>query len=308
MTAEVQSRCGSAFIDPDASSREEWLTRDNLRLRAELARTSTSANSAARLVASLAESSPFETPQTWADRAALAWCAEPGVASARVIWRTDEDAGSAAGAAIDAAGPNGPPAVRVPLGAPGRPVADLLVWALPPRSGAFVPPPAILAGWNSWAQTLAERERITRLLDRAVGGHRERVAHDEARRQRSLLASLAEFAAGAGHEINNPLAVIMGRAQLLLTRQTDPEMARSLRAIITQAQRAHRILRDLMFVARPAEPRPRACQPDEIVRASLRDLQHEAETQGVRLLIESHDSHPRRSGPTPNRSARWPTS
>ena len=36
------------------------------------------------------------------------------------------------------------------------------------------------------------------------------------------LAGLAEFAAGAGHEINNPLAIISGNAQLLLGKATDP--------------------------------------------------------------------------------------
>src|SRR5262249_28704132 len=39
-------------------------------------------------------------------------------------------------------------------------------------------------------------------------------ARSEARRlQQARLASLAELAAGAGHEINNPLAVISGQAQ-----------------------------------------------------------------------------------------------
>ena len=35
------------------------------------------------------------------------------------------------------------------------------------------------------------------------------------------LTALAEFAAGAGHEINNPLAVISGQAQYLLGHQAD---------------------------------------------------------------------------------------
>ena len=37
------------------------------------------------------------------------------------------------------------------------------------------------------------------------------------------LEAMAEFAAGAGHEINNPLTVIAGRAQLFLREEKDPE-------------------------------------------------------------------------------------
>jgi signal transduction histidine kinase len=105
-----------------------------------------------------------------------------------------------------------------------------------------------------------------------------------------MLDALAEFAAGAGHELNNPLAVIVGRAQLLLAKEDDPDATRSLRAIIAQAQRAARILRDLMYVARPPEPRPRPCQPEEIVRACLRDLQADAEARGVKIVADSRDS------------------
>lgn len=102
--------------------------------------------------------------------------------------------------------------------------------------------------------------------------------------KRDRLTALAEFAAGAGHELNNPLAVIMGRAQLLIGQTTGPEVHRSLRTIVAQAQRAHRILRDLMYVARPTPVRPRRCQPDSILFEAVRDLQREAETRGVRLM------------------------
>ena len=283
LTAEVQSRCGSPFVDPDASSREERLTRENVRLRRDLARALAAGHSASRLATALGESSPLEDPQTWADRAALAWCQEPGVVAARVIWRepTPPDEPLAGRA---------PDSTR-PIGDPDRPVADLLVWSRP-GAGSFDPDPTILAGWDGWARLVADRARVVRDLDRVVLGHRGRLARDERDRRRTLVAGLAEFAAGAGHELNNPLAVIMGRAQLVLARTTDPEATRSLRAIIAQAQRTHRILRDLMFVARPGDFRPRACQPDEIVRASLRDLQDEAEAQGVRLVHEPREPAP----------------
>ncbi len=297
LTAEVQSRTGSPFVDPDASPREEALTRDNLRLRVALARAEATGTSAARLVATLAEASSVEDPQTWADRAALAWCHEPGVASARLVWRPTDQRETGSARALTrlietATTPDRPPAAIFPLGDAAQPVADLLIWE-GPGGEPFAPSPAILAGWSGWARMVDRRERVVRSLDQAVLGHRGRVARDDSERRRQLLAGLAEFAAGAGHELNNPLAVIMGRAQLLLTRSSDPETTRSLRAIITQAQRAHRILRDLMFVARPSDFRPRACQPDEIVRASLRDLQDEAEAQGVRLLLDVREPAPK---------------
>jgi signal transduction histidine kinase len=86
--------------------------------------------------------------------------------------------------------------------------------------------------------------------------------------------------------------VIVGRAQLLLGRVLDTESARALRAIIGQAQRAHRILRDLMYIARPPAARPRPCATDEIVRACIRDLQADAEVRGVRIITDIPEGRP----------------
>lgn len=131
----------------------------------------------------------------------------------------------------------------------------------------------------------AERAR----LDAAVEMLRVRSEREEPTRRRAKLEALAEFAAGAGHELNNPLAVILGRAQLLMAGAVDPLAVRSLRAIIAQSQRAHRILRDLMYVARPPAFRPRPCRPEEVVRACLRDAGDEAEARGIRLTGEVRD-------------------
>jgi two-component system NtrC family sensor kinase len=78
----------------------------------------------------------------------------------------------------------------------------------------------------------------------------------EAERLRCMkLRSVAELAAGAGHEINNPLAVISGQSQYLLARESDPDKQKSLQSIIRQSERVHHILVDLMQFARPAQPR-----------------------------------------------------
>ena len=67
------------------------------------------------------------------------------------------------------------------------------------------------------------------------------------------LAALAEFAAGAGHEINNPLTVISGRAQLLLRGETDPQRRRDLAVIHVQAMRITEMIADLRLFATPPE-------------------------------------------------------
>ena len=85
-----------------------------------------------------------------------------------------------------------------------------------------------------------------------------RLAKLESEFQRALeaekLEAMAEFAAGAGHEINNPLTVISGRAQLLLREETDPERQHALALISAQAMRVYEMIADMMLFARPPRP------------------------------------------------------
>lgn len=68
------------------------------------------------------------------------------------------------------------------------------------------------------------------------------------------LEALAEFAAGAGHEVNNPLATIIGRAQLLLKDERDPQRRQMLMAIGSQAYRIRDMIGDTMLFGRPPLP------------------------------------------------------
>jgi signal transduction histidine kinase len=290
LIAEVQVRCGSAFVEPDATPHEERLARSNARLRRQLGKLQAIQQSHARFLDALERSEPTESPETWAERAGLCWCGEPGVTAARVAWT-----GPGSSAMAEPTGPptgeastrdERPAALIVPLAEGGRPCAEIHLWTSsdPASSGAAIA--ALSRPWQAWAALVAERARLAGRLDEVTRAHRDHVANEEPRLRHAKLDALAEFAAGAGHELNNPLAVIVGRAQLLLVRETDPAAIRSLRAILTQAQRAHRILRDLMYVARTPEPRPRYCQFEEIVRNCLRDLREGTEERGVRLLAE----------------------
>ena len=108
----------------------------------------------------------------------------------------------------------------------------------------------------------------------------------ESQAQAGRFESLAEFAAGAGHELNNPLAVIQGRAQLLLAKAADETTRLSLKAIIDQSLRAHRMLRDLIFIARPTDLRPRFCRPAEVVRAIHRELKEDLHRREIRFEVQ----------------------
>ncbi len=107
----------------------------------------------------------------------------------------------------------------------------------------------------------------------------------DARARDAKLAALAELAAGAGHEINNPLAIISGHAQKLARTEPDPDRGESLQTILRQTQRIAGIVRDLMQFARPPQPTPHRTAAAELVTAVRDELAPLAAEKGVALEI-----------------------
>ena len=103
------------------------------------------------------------------------------------------------------------------------------------------------------------------------------------------LRSLAEFAGGAGHEINNPLAVIAGRAQLLMAAEDDPARRHDLAVIRRQALRIGEMIADLMLFARPPQPnRERvdvAALLDDLVERLSDDLSCDRSQTAIALTV-----------------------
>lgn len=91
---------------------------------------------------------------------------------------------------------------------------------------------------------------VSKALPPAGRGHAGRAITP----QPELLEALVEFAAAAGHEINNPLAVILGRVQLLHSREADPARRQALETIAGQAHRIRDMIGDLMVFADPPPP------------------------------------------------------
>ena len=107
----------------------------------------------------------------------------------------------------------------------------------------------------------------------------------ERRVEEEKLAALVELAYGASHEINNPLANIATRAQVLLRDEVHPERRRMLTAIHAQAMRAHEMIADLMLFARP----PRLVLVDvdlhEMARQLAGEWRRAAEEQLTELAV-----------------------
>ena len=104
------------------------------------------------------------------------------------------------------------------------------------------------------------------------------------------LHSVVELAAGAGHEFNNPLAVIQGQAQFILARMDDLEIEEtreklkdSLESIVRQAKRINLILRNLMQFARPNVPTPAKFECNELVGSVIGKLEDWSKEKKVKL-------------------------
>ena len=131
---------------------------------------------------------------------------------------------------------------------------------------------------------------VVRLEERIDELHRSAASLAELAGNRlhdAKLVSLAEFAAGAGHEINNPLAVISGNAQRLLRTEQDDDRADSLRSVVRQAHRISGILRELMHFARPPKAEFEHVLVLNLANAVCNELMPLAEERGVRLELSN---------------------
>jgi signal transduction histidine kinase len=97
----------------------------------------------------------------------------------------------------------------------------------------------------------------------------ERRRMEERLREREKLSSLGLLASGVAHELNNPLAVIAGHAQLLLRREEDPAAQAQIREVLDAAARCRKITGELLGFARrrPAQRVP--TDAGEVLRATL---------------------------------------
>lgn len=130
---------------------------------------------------------------------------------------------------------------------------------------------ALANGWGLALRTAQIREEARTIAEQLADANRRlHDAQSEILRSKAML-SVGEMAAGAAHEMNNPLAVISGRSQLLAQQLTDPKQKAAAHLIHEQSHRLSSIITELMDFAKPEPPTVKDCDVADLVRRALHD-------------------------------------
>jgi signal transduction histidine kinase len=125
------------------------------------------------------------------------------------------------------------------------------------------------------------------ILNQALGSMARRIQSEAQAREKALLralqferklseserlATIGQLAAGLAHELNNPLTVIFGSAQLA-RRSKGPALRQWIDTILKESERCQRLVRDLLDFARPRKLRFRKTDLSLLARQTWEQLE-----------------------------------
>ena len=104
--------------------------------------------------------------------------------------------------------------------------------------------------------------------------------------QSEKLAALGQLLAGVAHELNNPLAIVLGRAAILKDKLADSPYADSIQKLRDAAERCARIVKTFLAMARQTGPRRSAVQLNELIEGALDMIAYGLRTADIELKQE----------------------
>jgi putative nucleotidyltransferase with HDIG domain len=108
----------------------------------------------------------------------------------------------------------------------------------------------------------------------------------------SALVGLAEMASGAAHELNTPLAVISGRAQLLMDTEDDPQKKQMLQQMIDRTQEVSQTIHDLLAFAEPSKPLPVATDIRALIDEAMAQAAVKLGAKSIEVEVAGIDELP----------------
>ncbi|WP_224243367.1 ATP-binding protein [Hyalangium gracile] len=111
--------------------------------------------------------------------------------------------------------------------------------------------------------------------------------------QSRKMAAVGQLAGGVAHEINNPLAVILGFAQGMERRVPEKDPLRlPVTSIVREALRCKNLVQELLTFSRTGKKNFESVDVNALARSTLVLIEARAKTQGVKLITEFADGLP----------------
>lgn len=111
----------------------------------------------------------------------------------------------------------------------------------------------------------------------------ERIELEQKAQLSSRLASIGEMASGIAHEINNPLAGVIGYSQLLMQKDTSKDTRDDVKLIHDNAQRVAGIVKGLLTFARQSKPERDYVSINEIIENTLALRAYSLKTNNIAI-------------------------